>query len=79
MSEEQEKVLTNRGNEGEIDWSETEEYRATITKLSDRKKKVAKAVWVEAWVRAKDVESVDRRTRNVAMRQFELWWERNVE
>jgi len=64
---------------GNIDFTEDEVIRVIAQKINDVDKEAARAVWVEAWLQAKDVEEPGERARQVAIRRFNQWWEVNIE
>lgn len=55
------------------------EYRAEVVKQYGFGKQAFRCMWVEAWLRAIDVEETDEADKNVAEKRFERWWDANIE
>jgi len=68
------------GNNKNITMTEEDElFRAEVVRKCHESKEVCRCMWVEAWLRAQQVEETDQMDRQVAETKFERWWEANVE
>lgn len=59
--------------------NENQEFRVEVVESCGGQKEVCRCVWVEAWLRAQQVEETDKMDRQVAETKFEQWWEANIE